>query len=557
MILILLRISDFYFRIYFKYFFLLFTPLALMFFSCATQQSPQGGPKDTIPPKLVRAVPDTFSTRFNSKNIAITFNEYFSVKNLNEQLVISPPLSTAPEIKIKNKTMLIQVNDTLKKNKTYTFNFGTAIIDANENNVLENFQYVFSTGEEIDSEKVFGKVLNAFTLEPQKNAMVMLYDSQNDSTPYLEKPSYFGKTKEDGTFTIKNIAHGSYKLFALKEANNNYLFDSRDESIAFPDKMISSTSDSLTLKLFTEAFPQRLLRSYSEEPGKAVFIFQQPVEVFQYKLLATDPGILAMQYSFMRDAVTLWYKNTSADSLSLKILSPVLTAGDTVEMQLLSLKKMQEKKSEKIRAEFKLNIFSNLSQAFDLNDTMRIFFSHPVLKADVKKIILYEDSATRINYSLSFTDSLKRKMLIAASWNENKNYRLEIPYGIFTDTFGLKNDSLVFNYHTRLLNEYGSVKINMKVPAIKSSLILQLMDEKENVFRQSILLKDTTLNYEYLLPGIFRLKIIVDENGNGKWDTGNYLKHTQPEKVFYNPAKINVRANWDIETDWTIELNNQ
>ncbi|MBK5286380.1 MAG: Ig-like domain-containing protein, partial [Bacteroidia bacterium] len=204
-------------------------PVAFMFFSCATQQAPGGGPKDTIPPKVVHAVPEGYSTNFNSTNIAITFDEYFQVKNLNEQLVVSPPLSSMPEIKIKSKTLFIHFEDTLKESKTYTFNFGNAISDATENIALDNFQYVFSTGAEIDSEKVSGKVINSFNLEPVKGVAVMLYDSQKDSLPYLEKPSYFSKTKEDGTFTIKNIARGSYKLFALKEANNNYLFDSRDE----------------------------------------------------------------------------------------------------------------------------------------------------------------------------------------------------------------------------------------------------------------------------------------------------------------------------------------
>ena len=202
--------------------------------------------------------------------------------------------------------------------------------------------------------------------------------------------------------------------------------------------------------------------------------------------------------------------------------------------------------------DFKLNVYTNLNAPFNLNDSIRIAFSHPIVKAGMDKFILYEDSATRINYNTRFTDSINRKIFIAAAWKENKSYVLEIPAGSFTDTFGLKNDTLRINFQTRQLKEYGSLKINLKVSETKYPLILQLMDEKENVFRQSVFQSDTTLNYEYLLPLGYRLKIIVDENGNGKWDTGNYLQHLQPEKVFYNPATINVRANWDIETDWMI-----
>jgi hypothetical protein len=533
-----------------KALFIFLVPLFL--FSCATQEAPQGGDRDTIPPKLVRAVPDTFSTNFNSKGIAITFDEYFSVNNLSEQLVVSPPLTSTPEVKIKNKTMLIQVSDTLKPNTTYTFNFGNSIVDVNESNTLENFQYVFATGAVVDTEMVFGKVVNAQTLEPEKNVRVMLYNSDTDSLPYLEKPLYFGKTGEDGTFVIRNIARAQYKLFALKETNNNYLFDSRDESISFSDSMILSSTDSLTLELFTETLPQRILRSYPEEPGKVVLIFQQKVDTLKYKLMSTDPGIFAHEYSSSRDTVFLWYKNVNTDSLSLKITSPVLSSGDTVQMQLLPWKKMQETKSEKSEREFKLMMATNLSQTFDLNDSIRLSFSHPISTMDKKKIIFYEDSATQVSFVTNFCDSLQRKMFITAQWKENKNYRLEILPATFTDTFGLKNDTLKIDFHTRQVKDYGSLKINLKISNNKFPLILQLMDEKENVFRQSIISNDTVVTCEYLLPMTYRMKIIVDENKNGKWDTGNYLKHIQPEKVLYNPSTINVRANWDIETDWII-----
>jgi len=532
--------------------YLFLVPVTLLLFSCATQQAPGGGPKDTIPPKIIHALPEGYHTNFNSKNIAITFDEYFQVKNINEQLVISPPLKSIPEIKIKNKTLFIHFEDTLRENKTYTFNFGNAISDATENNVFENFQYVFSTGAVVDTEIISGKVLNSFNLEPVKGVLVMLYESQKDSLPYLEKPSYFSKTKENGTFTIRNIARGSYKLFALKEANNNYLFDSRDESIAFSDTVISTESDSLIVKLFNEALPQRLIRSYPEEPGKVVLIFQQPVESFEYRLISSDPGIFATEYSSSRDTISIWYKNTSTDTVSLHITNPFLIKGDTLTLRLISLTRMLESKTQRSRGEFKLNVSTNLSPAFNLNDSIWISFSHPIAKAETEKIVLYEDSSIKLNYSWQITDSLKRKMMLTPQWKENKNYRLEIPPGVFTDTFGLKNDTININFHTRQLNEYGVLKINIKTPSDIPQLILQLMDEKENVFRQSVLQKDTTLNYEYLNPGMYRLKIIVDENQNGKWDTGNYMKNIQPEKVFYNPTKVNVRANWDIETDWII-----
>src|SRR5258705_9198165 len=475
--------------------FLYFIPVACMFFSCATQVAPTGGAKDTIPPAVLKMIPDSFSTHFNSKNIAITFDEYIALQNLNEQLVISPPLSSMPDVRVKNKTVLIHFDDTLKENKTYTFNFGNSIKDNAEGNALENFQYVFSTGAAVDTEQVNGKVLNAFTMEPEKGVLVMLYDTQTDSLPYLDKPSYFSRTKEDGTFLIKNISHGSYKLFALKETNNNYLFDSRDESIAYADSVVSSGSVSVKLYLFTEALPQHLVRVNAYEPGRVTFIFQQPVDSFRYKLLSKDPEIFAEEFSAGRDTISLWYKNVSADTLSLKIVFPVLSSGDTVIAPLITPAKMkipEKDASQGRKSGFQLSAQANLAAKFDLNDTIRITFSHPVVSGDSNQVILMEDS-TPVNRSMQFTDGLKRHLLISAAWKENKTYKLKIPPGTYTDVFGLKNDTLEFTFQTRQVNEYGTLKLELNLEHVSGHVIFQLLDEAGNVTRQSYTNKSSTI----------------------------------------------------------------
>src|SRR5258706_1729899 len=403
-----------------KAWFLFLAPVVFMFFSCATQVAPTGGAKDTIPPAVVRQVPDSFSTHFHSKDIAITFDEYIQLDKLNEQLVISPPLSEMPDIKVKNKTLLIHFDDTLKQNKTYTFNFGSAIKDIAENNALENFQYVFSTGAAVDTEHISGRVVNAFTMEPEKGVLVMLYDGQNDSLPYLDKPSYFSKTKENGSFLIKNISKGDYKIFALKETNNNYLFDSKDESIAFADSLIPSGTDSVKLRLFTETLPQRLIRANAMEPGRLIFVFQRPMDSLQYALLSGNPEIFVEEYSADRDTILVWYKNITADSLSLKIISPALPSGDTVIFPLITPAKMKipdkDSPGGKAGSAFRLSAQVNQAGKFDSNDSIRIVFSHPITSWDSTQIILTEDSTKRVNSSMKFTDGLKRHLIIAAQW---------------------------------------------------------------------------------------------------------------------------------------------
>lgn len=541
--------------------FLYFIPVVFMFFSCATQVAPTGGPKDTIPPAVVKMIPDSFSTHFNTKNIAITFDEYIQLQNLNEQLVISPPLASMPDVRVKNKTLLIHFDDTLKENKTYTFNFGNSIQDIAENNAVENFQYVFSTGAAVDTEQIKGKVLNAFTNEPEKGVLVMLYDSQTDSLPYLDKPSYFSRTKENGSFLIKNISRGSYKIFALKETNNNYVFDSRDENIAYADSQISSGSDSVTLYLFTEALPQNLVRAYSHEPGRVIFIFQLHVDSLQYQLLSGNPEIFAQEYSAARDTVSLWYKNVSADTLSLRIISPLLSSGDTVTAPLITPAKLKASEKGAVSGRgtgnsFKLSAQTNVSGRFNLNDSIRITFSHPIAAWDSNQVVLLEDSSA-INSSMQFTDTLKRHLLITAPWKENKMYKLKIPPGIFTDVYGLKNDTLEFTCQTRSLNEYGTLKLELNLEHINGNVIFQLLDEAGNVTRQSYLNKSAAVYYEYLVAGMYRFRIIDDKNGNGKWDTGYYLGKYQPEKIIYYPEKINVRANWDIEMEWKVQPDSQ
>jgi hypothetical protein len=199
---------------------------------------------------------------------------------------------------------------------------------------------------------------------------------------------------------------------------------------------------------------------------------------------------------------------------------------------------------------FKLALQTNLADKFDLNDTIRITFSHPVESWDSSQIILTEDTLKPLNTVIRFTDSFKRHLFIASAWKEGKTYKLRIPQGMFTDAFGLKNDTLEFKFQTKQVNEYGTLKLNVKLEPGNS--ILQLLDEKDNVVRQTYLNKSETVYYEYLIPAIYRMRVIEDKNGNGKWDTGNYLKKRQPEKIIYNAQKINVRANWDIEMEWNV-----
>ncbi|OFY55421.1 MAG: hypothetical protein A2X22_11170, partial [Bacteroidetes bacterium GWF2_49_14] len=217
-------------------------PCALcLFLSCAQQGSLTGGAKDEKPPVLVKSEPGNYSTRFTATKVTLTFDEYFELRGISQKLVVSPPMDKKPEFKIRGKELEIVFKDSLQPNRTYALNFGDALVDLNEANPLKNFQYVFSTGTEIDSLEASGKVVLAFDGKPAEDVLVMLYTGTSDSMPIKEIPIYISRTDKEGKFTLRNMAAGSYKIFALKDANSNMLFDQPTEAVAFMDSLIVPT----------------------------------------------------------------------------------------------------------------------------------------------------------------------------------------------------------------------------------------------------------------------------------------------------------------------------
>src|ERR1044072_834737 len=232
----------------------LITVYCVLALGCAQIVTPDGGPKDTSPPYAVHYSPDSAATNFHGTKIVITFNEYISLNDLNKQLIISPAVKRKPEVTVRKKDLVIQFKDTLEPNTTYSISFGKAIRDITESNVLNNFRYVFSTGPYIDSLKCSGRVVNAQNLRGEKNVLVMLYRNTSDSAPYREKPYYYTRTDDDGNFMLTNLAAATYRIFALADEGEDYLFNTPDERIAFSDSLLHLTGsvDSLRMLMFKE-----------------------------------------------------------------------------------------------------------------------------------------------------------------------------------------------------------------------------------------------------------------------------------------------------------------
>jgi len=550
--------------------------------SCAQIVAPGGGKKDITPPRVVKYAPDSAQLNFKSRSIEITFDEFIHLQDLNNQLIVSPPLQNVPDINVKNKKVLIEFNkkDSLKPNTTYCISFGNAIQDLDENNPIDNFRYIFSTGTYIDSLTVKGKVENAFDHKTEKGILVMLYSDLRDSVVYKKLPEYFSKTKEDGSFQINNIRKGKYKIVALKDGNANYKYDGETETIGFSDALVDpSEKKSIAIELFQEP-PKKvfLKKHFHNSYGKIVLIFNQGSDSIKVTNLNKDlKGVQELfDYSKNRDTLTYWIANYQKDSIKLQVNNGNKIL-DTVVFKMI---KKEDALNSK-RSPLKLSVVSSPkgNMNFDLNASIGFVFSQPVSSIQKnQKLQFKEDSIPfktkrspclykikpeqiqfgYIDSAREYEDINNPGTFIASfefkkfQLKENTNYHLFIPPGIFTDIFGLTNDTIKIDIKTREEKFYGTMKLKVNIPETKENYIVQLLDEKENVVRENSIKKTETINYEYLYPQKYKLKIIIDENNNGKWDTGNYLKNIQAEKVIYNSELITVRSNWDLDLDWIV-----
>ena len=519
--------------------------ISILFESCAIQVPPDGGKKDMEPPHLLSSEPANYSNLFKGSDIQLNFDEFISLNEIGSQLIVSPLLKYPPELKIRKKSLLIHFQDTLLENTTYTINFGQGITDNNEGNKLENFQFVFSTGSIIDSLDLQGSIETAFDHKKSKGVLALLYRSTRDSIPFLEKPLYFSRTNDSGQFRISNISPGSYKLIGLKETDGNYLYSPGEELIGFPDSFVNASSENINLQIFNEVTKLHLLKAYSEFPGKAVVVFNAPADTIKINLLTDTAKLNIYSYSFSKekDTLNIWYKNNFADSLSFYFDNYLLK--DTVTIRLFKL--TEENKGRKRTG---MTILPGNSQTV----LQHLYLPHylqitrPVATSSFDNINFYEDSLL-VKAHYEFTDSLHMQLNVNHKWKSKSKYSIFIPPGTFTDIYGVKNDTIQFAFEAHGESDYGSIKIIFK-KTDSIPYLLQLVDDAGSAINRQVSgSQDTIFELNFLDPRVYRIKLIRDENGNGKWDTGNYLKNIQPEQIEFYPEAITVRANWDVDVN--------
>jgi uncharacterized protein (DUF2141 family) len=517
--------------------------MAIALTACAKRGTITGGPKDTLAPVVIQSLPKNYNTNFKGKEFKLYFDEYIKLKDVNKQLVISPPMTIAPEVTptAASKFISVRINDTLQPNTTYSFNFGNSIQDNNEGNALPQYKYVFSTGNYIDSLTIEGSIKHAREYEVDNFVNVMLYEineSYTDSAFYKQKPRYLTNTLDSSrTFKIENIKAGRYQLVALKDVKPNYVLDPKTDKLAFWSEPVDIPTDkSYELKLFTEipgfksfkpsqAAGGRLLMGYEGDPKGITAVVRNGTDII--------PAVVTKFPS--KDSVQIWYKPLKADSISVSISRAGLLKDYTVKIKNQNADSLQ------------LTPVQNGS--LQLRDNFRVKSSTPLIKFDKTRMSVISKDSSAVAFETSY-DEFEQEIKFDFTLEPLDKYTVKMLPGAVTDFFEATNDTLTYRLTTRNSTDYGNVRLILK-NARSYPVIVELTDSKGKVLAAETS-NGPEVIFDNLEPHEFRMRVIYDTNNNGIWDTGNYLEKRQPEDVIYYPELLKVRANWDVNPEFDL-----
>ena len=521
--------------------------ISVTIFSCAKKGRPSGGPKDITPPVMLKSIPDNYSINFTGQDIEIYFNEYVKLKDLTKQLIISPPLNITPLISPQggaSKSIKIKIFDTLKPNTTYSFNFGKSIVDNNEGNPFSFFKYVFSTGKNIDSLKFTGSIRDAISKTADDFVSVMLYEIDStftDSIVYNKAPRYITNTLDSTTnFKFENLKSGKYLLTALKEETDNYKFNQKTDKIAFNKEFINIPSDATPeLILFKEIENYKVLKAKHERKNRIKFRYEgEATEKIEIKLLSEAKVTSLITKEIDNDTLQYWFKSDmELDSLNFT----------------MSYKKQIDSFTVRIRKKIKSDslYFKSASSSLTLTDNYKIIPSVPIIKIDDSKINILDKDSITVPFKTSVNE-LTSEINLIFSKSESQKYNIDILPNAFTDFFEKTNDSLNYRASTKATKEYGNFRVTL-INTPKKPLIVQLVSNKGEVMYEKFGADEKVYSFSKITPSKYNLRVIFDENNNQIFDTGNYLRKTQPERVAYHPEEIEVRANWDVDEQFTLK----
>ena len=590
--------------------------LVIVAYSCASIGNPDGGPYDEDPPKFIGSTPSLRANNYKKQKIELEFDEFIKLEKASEKVIFSPPQMEQPELKVVGKKVAVEYLDTLKDSMTYTIDFSDAIVDNNEGNPMGNFSFSFSTGANIDSMEVAGTVLQAEDLEPIKGIQVGLHRDLSD-TAFSTKPfDRVSRTDSRGRFSIRGVAPGKYRIYALKDGNQNYLYDSKTEQVAFydsiiiPDMMPATRQDtvwkdtltidtimtvgytrflpdSLILRAFkAENTRQYLTRSQRDQENHFILTFSAKADTLPTikGLNFDEKDMFVIETTPRNDSICYWIKDSLVylmDTLAIQLdylytdtLDQLVPTTDTLYLankltraQKEKLKKEEEEKKEKERKKREkkglepekepmkfLDMKIDAAGSFDIYNNIVLSFQEPLASIDTSaiKMEVKVDTLWEPTPFLFVADSvMPRTYEILAQWEPEKEYQLTIDSAAIVGLYGLHTNKVQQTVKVKKLDEYGTLLLNI-VGAPKGSLV-ELLDNGGKVLRQQPVSAENTADFYFLNPNTkYYIRLLVDRNGNGKWDTGNYEQGIQPEEVYYFPKVWEMKANFEFEETWNI-----
>lgn len=517
----------------------------ILFSQCAQIVPLTGGEKDSQAPIIQSIIPHNNYKRFSSDKIIINFDEKIQLINPNDNIIITPTIKKNIEYKIKNKTLEIHLNPLeLLSNTTYKIIFNKCIADLSERNVLNFFEYVFSTGTYIDSFYIKGKIYNAYTLMPEKSMLVALYDvNKNDSVPLKEKPVYFTKTNENGEYIIKNLPDKKFKLIAFSDDNNNFFYDPIKEKIAFTPNDIYPPSDTI-IDLFAEKeIPSvnHLKKYYQLNKYQINLIYSFPDK---YKAIHNNNNIFLINDSTYNDTCKIFVHNTD----TAKFLIQNSTQIDTFNIPL----------NKKLKPHPTYYILNNIN-------AKQSYFMPIIIQSNFwidenyirQKTILYQNKDSNNLIKNTNITTLPFQIQIHYSFLQNTSYTLKIPIKPID-----YNDSIryqTFEIKTNSAEDYAQLKVNVLVPQ-KKNYILALCNQQHKIIYSKTINPSIsssnlqTIEFNNIVPDTYILKLIQDDNQNNQWDPPQYIYSKQnktfAEKIFVYPKTIKLINNWDVNIDW-------
>lgn len=577
---------------------------AAVMYSCANIGNPSGGPIDKTPPIFMRSNPTPNAVNVKDRKIEIFFDEIVTLKDPSTKIIVSPAQTEMPRMSALGRKVTVELVDSLLPNTTYTIDFSNSIQDNNEGNAIDNFAFAFSTGSVIDSMRVSGYVLDSRTLEPMQSVVVGLQSNLADSAFHKEKLQRVALTNDRGQFTIRNVSPGSYHIFALKDLDRDYKFGNPTEDIAFLDSIIVPSIgsreaadtvyndlneiDTIMRATRPAYFPNDILLSMFNEDRKSQYLANNlRVDSTRISLTfaAASDTLPSLSIVGRNDVPDQWYtleRSQTNDTLTYWIRPPHLVSADTLMVATTYLRtdtasnlswgtdtlkftfqRQKAKKKKKNEETDSLEQIRFMELHPLANGTQEVYA--PLLLQTGTPIERYSREAFHLQRklqndtifypaeikSIALRDSTlnRRDLMLKVDWEPGAAYKLAVDSLAMTDIYGLQTKPLKVDFNVRKMEEYGNIVFN--IPAVRDSAIVELLDGTEKIVLRAPV-KNQRAELLNLLPGKYYARLFIDRNGNGKYDTGNYDMHLQPEETVYYPGAINLKKNWDVEQTWDI-----